>query len=108
MTTAAVAVLMLSSALMTASAFLQVASHPTQRIPYFDNSPMRTDRTSKWLFLSGIALIAAGSLLLSRSQGENSTIEFPVFLIMGAAPVGLIRLIHNRRVKRNNVRDDGR
>ncbi|MDQ0209446.1 Na+/proline symporter [Arthrobacter bambusae] len=107
MTTAAVAVLILSSALMTASAFLQVASHPTTN-PIFRQQSNETDRTSKWLFLSGIALIAAGSLLLSQSQGEKSTIEFPVFLIMGAAPVGLIRLIHNRRVKRNNVRDDGR
>lgn len=98
MTTLAVAILMLATAMSTASALLQVLSSPTQRLPYIDNSPLSGSSGRKWLFIGAIVLIAAGSFVYSQQLDSNALVDFGVFLIVGVAPVVLIRFMHNRKV----------
>ncbi|WP_461186757.1 hypothetical protein [Arthrobacter sp. Z4-13] len=103
MNTLAVVILMLACALSTASGMLQVISNPTRRIPYVDNSSMRSGASSKWLFIGAIALIAVGAFLYSQGSGADSLVEFVMFLLVGVSPVVLIRLLHNRRVAQEDI-----
>lgn len=100
MTTATIAILMLSSAFLTAGALLQVSNRRTERIPYLDESSLRGRRPSKWLYLTGIVLLLAGSILYSQRQGADPNVEFAVLVVVGVAPVVLVRVLHNRRVAR--------
>jgi hypothetical protein len=71
MITLAVAILMLATAMSTASALLQVLSRPTQRLPYIDNSPMSGSGGRKWLFVGAIVLIAVGSFVYSQAATRS-------------------------------------
>ena len=104
MTTAAVAILMLASASSTAYALIQVLRSPTQRLPYIDNTSLRDGGGGRWLFFGAIILIAAGSFLYSLRSGTHPTLDLVVFLIVGVAPVVLIRFFHNRAVARVKTR----
>lgn len=103
MITLAVAILMLSSAFLTAGSLLQASNRRTERIPYFDESSLRGRRPSKWLYLAGIVLFLAGSFLYSQRQGAYPNVEFVVLLVVGAGPVVLVRVLHNRRVARERT-----